>query len=105
MIGQISEPDANGKLVTVHNQQSLLAEAYRMLRVNLDFAAIDRPLGAIAVTSGGPEEGKSTTITIELPKENRQAAIRNDDEERSLSVESQLNRYLKVQQGDSKVSS
>lgn len=50
-------------------------------------------------------EGKSTTITIELPKENRQAAIRNDDEERSLSVESQLNRYLKVQQGDSKVSS
>jgi non-specific protein-tyrosine kinase len=62
MIGQIEGPAANGKLVTVRNQQSPLAEAYRMLRVNLDFAAIDRPLRAIAVTSGGPEEGKSTTI-------------------------------------------
>jgi non-specific protein-tyrosine kinase len=62
MIGQIDEAGPNGKLVTVRKKQSPVAEAYRMLRVNLDFAAIDRPLRVIAVTSGGPEEGKSTTI-------------------------------------------
>lgn len=61
-IGRIAESDLSGKLVTIRDAQSPVAEAYRMLRVNLDFAAIDSSLSAIAVTSSSPEEGKSTTI-------------------------------------------
>lgn len=41
---------------------SPIAESYRMLRANLDFAAIDQRLRTIVVTSSGPGEGKSTTI-------------------------------------------
>ncbi|MGC9356806.1 MAG: polysaccharide biosynthesis tyrosine autokinase [Anaerolineae bacterium] len=39
---------------------SLTAEAYRLLRANLQFAAIDGPLEVILVTSPAPAEGKST---------------------------------------------
>jgi len=39
--------------------RSLPAEAYRILRTNLAFSAIDRPLQILLVTSPGPQEGKS----------------------------------------------
>lgn len=37
-------------------------EPLRMLRTNLDLAALDRPLRTILVTSAGPKEGKSTVV-------------------------------------------
>ncbi|MEP6944767.1 MAG: ATP-binding protein [Acidobacteriota bacterium] len=58
--------------------------------------------GVINVRS---REGKGTTITIELPKENRHAMAQNNNADPAVGVESQLNRYLKVQQSDSEVSS
>jgi non-specific protein-tyrosine kinase len=36
-------------------------EAYRILRTNLGFAMLDKPLQTLMVTSAVPEEGKSTT--------------------------------------------
>lgn len=38
-----------------------LAEAFRLLRANLQFAAVERPLHTLLITSCGPGDGKSTT--------------------------------------------
>ncbi|MFS0725655.1 CpsD/CapB family tyrosine-protein kinase [Paenibacillus sp. 1P07SE] len=49
-------------LITVTNPKSPVSEAYRSLRTNVDFSAIDDSMQVIMVTSAGPGEGKSTTI-------------------------------------------
>jgi len=46
----------------VNEPRSPAAEAYRTLRVNIQFASPDKPLKTILATSTSPEEGKSTTI-------------------------------------------
>ncbi|MGQ9586616.1 MAG: CpsD/CapB family tyrosine-protein kinase [Anaerolineae bacterium] len=50
------------ELITITNPRSPVAEAYRSLRTNLEFASLDHPLRSLVVTSPGPEEGKSTTL-------------------------------------------
>jgi non-specific protein-tyrosine kinase len=42
--------------------RSPAAEAYRTLRVNIQFASPDKPLRPILATSTSPEDGKSTTL-------------------------------------------
>ncbi|MGD9375126.1 MAG: CpsD/CapB family tyrosine-protein kinase [Anaerolineae bacterium] len=49
-------------LITVSEPRSPISEAYRTLRTNLDFAALDEELQTIVVTSAGGGEGKSTTL-------------------------------------------
>ena len=39
-----------------------VAEAFRVLRTNLQFAAVDKDLKVILVTSSSPNEGKSTVV-------------------------------------------
>jgi non-specific protein-tyrosine kinase len=53
---------AGSELAIITNSQSSAAEAYRVLRTNLQFAAVDRPLNTLLVTSPAPSEGKSMTI-------------------------------------------
>ena len=49
-------------LVTITDPSSPVSEAYRTLRMNLQYASLDKPLRSVLVTSASPGEGKSTTI-------------------------------------------
>ena len=49
-------------LVTLSEPLSPASEAYRTLRMNLKFAALDKALKTLLVTSPSPGEGKSTTL-------------------------------------------
>jgi protein-tyrosine kinase len=62
-------------LITHTDVESSGAEAFRMLRTGLAFANAERPLRAIAVTSPGPSEGKST-VAINLASVLAQAGSR-----------------------------
>lgn len=60
-VPRLKGEDYAGNLVTIQEPRSPMAEAYRMLRTNLQFSAIDRSLQALMVSSPSPAEGKSTT--------------------------------------------
>ncbi len=49
-------------LITLTNPRSPAAEAYRTLRTNLTFAALDKPIETLLVTSPAPGEDKSTVL-------------------------------------------
>lgn len=51
------------KRLLTANDKSRLAESFRILRTNLSFAGLDRPIRSIVVTSAVPGEGKTTTAT------------------------------------------
>lgn len=48
-------------LIAKLNPRSPIAEQYRTIRTNLQFASVDEELNTILVTSASPEEGKSMT--------------------------------------------
>ncbi|MGD2207578.1 MAG: polysaccharide biosynthesis tyrosine autokinase [Anaerolineae bacterium] len=48
-------------LLTVSDPRSLVSEAYRTLRTNLQFSSPDEPLRSLVVTSAVATEGKTTT--------------------------------------------
>lgn len=54
-----SNGNAERKIVLT-SPVSLTAEAFRVLRANLQFAAVDKPVRTLLVSSAGPSEGKST---------------------------------------------
>jgi succinoglycan biosynthesis transport protein ExoP len=67
LLARIPEPPrrlrAQRKLVMLEDPDSPQAEAFRMLRTNLEFANLERGARSIMVTSAVEEEGKSTTVS------------------------------------------
>ena len=61
-IAEISGKEYPDKLVAARSPLSPTTEAYRVLRTNVQFSAVDDPLTTIMVTSPGPSEGKSITV-------------------------------------------
>ncbi|MBD3319683.1 MAG: polysaccharide biosynthesis tyrosine autokinase [Chitinivibrionales bacterium] len=51
------------QLLNFSGDESIITEAYRSLRTNLSFVSPDNPIHTILLTSAGPSEGKSLTIT------------------------------------------
>ncbi|MBP8984554.1 MAG: AAA family ATPase [Syntrophobacterales bacterium] len=62
--GEVDEETAEraSRLITHFVPKSTVAESYRALRTNLNFACRDRAIKAIVFTSATPREGKTTTI-------------------------------------------
>ena len=66
VIGQIPlERRRSRRATVVANQFSDAAEAYRAVRANLQYLAIQQPLRTILITSASPQQGK-TTVTANL---------------------------------------
>jgi capsular exopolysaccharide synthesis family protein len=59
-IAPIAQP--TDAVVAATYPKSSIAEAYRVLRTNIQFAALDNPATSLLVTSTSPQEGKSTTL-------------------------------------------
>jgi non-specific protein-tyrosine kinase len=61
-IARIEGADYASKLVAAHKPLSPTAEAFRVLRTNLQFSSVDQPLKSVMLTSRGPSEGKSIVL-------------------------------------------
>ncbi|KXG78342.1 Tyrosine-protein kinase YwqD [Fervidicola ferrireducens] len=48
------------ELFIMNDPKSVISEAFRVLRTNLQFSSIDKPVKKVVVTSSMPQEGKST---------------------------------------------
>ena len=55
--------DIKRRIITKEDPRSPISEAYRSLRTSITYASLDNPTKTIIVTSPGPGEGKTTTIT------------------------------------------
>ena len=61
-IARIEGENPEERLVTALYPKSPAAEAFRILRTNIQFSSLDNPPRTLMVTSSNPSEGKSTTL-------------------------------------------
>ncbi len=59
-VSLMPKPSANGQSAQLGRTSPLL-ESFRMLRANIAFSAVDKPIRALVVTSSVPNEGKSNS--------------------------------------------
>jgi non-specific protein-tyrosine kinase len=64
VLGSITRMKGEGykdRLITTHGPFSPMSEAYRLVRTNVQYMAVDQPAKSIMITSPNPGEGKSIT--------------------------------------------
>lgn len=61
-IPQIDGEEYSEKVIAMSQPLSPIVESFRILRTNLQFSTLDRPLSSLLVTSPGPSEGKSISM-------------------------------------------
>ena len=95
VLGVVAEhTTGSGELITITQPRSPVAEAFRSLRTNIQFASVDHPLQTIIVTSALPSEGKSTVaanLAIALAQSGKSVVLLEADLRRPS-----VHRYLKV---------
>jgi non-specific protein-tyrosine kinase len=77
--------NSGGALITLKQPRAPVSEAFRSLRTNLEFSAVDTPLETILVTSPSPRDGK-TTIAANL------ACVLAQSNRRVVAVDADLRR-------------
>jgi capsular exopolysaccharide synthesis family protein len=78
----------NEDIIMRHNDpKSIVREAYRTIRTNIQFSAIDKALKTIVVTSSIEEEGK-TTVSINL------AYFISESDKRVILIDSDMRRPM-----------
>jgi non-specific protein-tyrosine kinase len=81
-LGRIPRLAAGDRLPTLTQPGSFLAEAFRILRMNIEFAAADRQMRTVMVTSAMEGEGKTTTaanLAITMAKAGRSVILLDAD--------------------------
>jgi non-specific protein-tyrosine kinase len=83
ILGVIAEHTTeDGRPITLAEPRSPVAEAFRVLRTNIQFASVDDSLRTLLVVSSSPSEGKSTislNLGIALAQNDNQVALIDAD--------------------------
>jgi non-specific protein-tyrosine kinase len=77
-IARIRGIGLGSKLIAARASGSPTAEAYRMLRTNIEFAEVDGAIRTLLITSSAPGEGKSTTtanLAVTLAQTGRRVVL------------------------------
>lgn len=89
LIGFIAEMNSDSKLdegaIVLQQPRAPIAESFRVLRTNLEFAAVDGPLHTILISSPGAGEGK-TTVAANL------AAVMAQSKKRVVLIDCDMRR-------------
>jgi capsular exopolysaccharide synthesis family protein len=78
VLASISAMASEHKVVAVERPDGLETEVFRMLRASIEFAAVDRPITMIQVTSAGASAGKTTVaanLAVVMAQSGQRVAI------------------------------